>query len=101
MPWGPGAVAAYVTHPSTPGRTSPSSAEVSVEEALGCDLEQFRMGLDVELEHGPGTRRPTSAGTIRSSPGRSHLPTWRSSRTTTPAWPPWGAKRKSTCDRRG
>ena len=22
-------------------------------EALGCDLEQFRMGLDVELEHGP------------------------------------------------
>ncbi len=21
-------------------------------EALGCDLEQFRMGLDVELEHG-------------------------------------------------
>ena len=22
-------------------------------EALGCDVEQFRMGLDVELEHGP------------------------------------------------
>src|SRR5664280_298163 len=22
-------------------------------EALGCDLEQFRMGLGVELEHGP------------------------------------------------
>ena len=22
-------------------------------DALGCDLEQFRMGLDVELEHGP------------------------------------------------
>ena len=43
--------------------------------ALGCDLEQFRMGLDVELEHGPGTRRPTSAGTIRSSPGRSLSPT--------------------------
>ena len=21
--------------------------------ALGCDLEQFRMGLDLELEHGP------------------------------------------------
>ena len=21
--------------------------------ALGCDLEQFRMGLDVELDHGP------------------------------------------------
>ena len=43
--------------------------------ALGCDLEQFRMGLDVELEHGPGTRRPTSAGTIRSSPERSRSPT--------------------------
>ena len=33
---------------------------------LGCDLEQFRMGLNVELEHGPETPRPTSAGTIRS-----------------------------------
>ena len=22
-------------------------------KALGCDLEQFRMGLGVELEHGP------------------------------------------------
>jgi hypothetical protein len=22
-------------------------------DALGCDLEQFRIGLDVELEHGP------------------------------------------------
>jgi SpoVK/Ycf46/Vps4 family AAA+-type ATPase len=32
-------------------------------EALGCDLEQFRMGLGVELEHGPrdpgpGDQRP-------------------------------------------
>jgi len=43
--------------------------------ALGCDLEQFRMGLDVELEQGRGTRRLTSAGTIRSSRGRSRLPT--------------------------
>ncbi len=34
--------------------------------ALGCDLEQFRMGLDVELEHGPRDLRPTSAVTIRS-----------------------------------
>ena len=62
MPWGPGAVAAYVTHPSTPGRTSPSSAEVSVEEALGCDLEQFRMGLGVELEHGPRDPEPDVSG---------------------------------------
>lgn len=27
-------------------------------ETLGCDLEQFRMGLDVELEH--GSRNPTT-----------------------------------------
>ena len=27
-------------------------------KALGCDLEQFRMGLGVELEHGP--RNPKS-----------------------------------------
>jgi hypothetical protein len=30
------------------------AAELGVDfESLGCDLEQFRMGLDVELEHGP------------------------------------------------
>jgi len=30
------------------------AAELGVDfGALGCDLEQFRMGLDVELEHGP------------------------------------------------
>jgi hypothetical protein len=28
--------------------------------ALGCDLEQFRMGLGVELEHGP--RDPETDG---------------------------------------
>ncbi|HEX5451377.1 MAG TPA: DUF5661 family protein [Candidatus Limnocylindrales bacterium] len=29
------------------------AAELGVDfAALGCDLEQFRMGLDVELEHG-------------------------------------------------
>ena len=30
------------------------AAELGIDlGALGCDLEQFRMGLDVELEHGP------------------------------------------------
>jgi hypothetical protein len=80
MPWGPGAVVVDVTRASSPGRTSPSQAkEMTVETvklatkrsftsdearaianqlgidfgALGCDLEQFRMGLGVELEHGP------------------------------------------------
>ena len=39
--------------------------------ALGCDVEQFRMGLGVELEHGPRDREtdvsgddPTVAGKI-------------------------------------
>jgi hypothetical protein len=81
MPWGPGAVVVDVTRVSSPGRTSPSQAkEMTVEtvklatkrsfttdearaianqlgidfKALGFDLEQFRMGLGVELEHGPG-----------------------------------------------
>ncbi len=26
-------------------------------KALGCDLEQFRMGLSVELEHGPRDKK--------------------------------------------
>ncbi|MHB8890711.1 MAG: DUF5661 family protein [Candidatus Limnocylindrales bacterium] len=38
--------------------TSTEAAAIATElaidfGALGCDLEQFRMGLDVELEHGP------------------------------------------------
>jgi hypothetical protein len=29
------------------------ATELSIDfKMLGCDLEQFRMGLDVELEHG-------------------------------------------------
>jgi Protein of unknown function (DUF5661) len=30
--------------------------------ALGCDLEQFRMGLGVELEHGPRDRETDVSG---------------------------------------
>jgi hypothetical protein len=30
--------------------------------ALNCDLEQFRMGLDVELEHGPGSPKTDVSG---------------------------------------
>lgn len=30
--------------------------------ALGCDLEQFRMGLGVELEHGPRDPEPHVRG---------------------------------------
>src|SRR5450759_1265550 len=80
MPWGTGAVAADPTRASSPGRTGPAHPKemaVGTDElatkrsftseearavatelgidfgALGCDLEQFRMGLGVELEHGP------------------------------------------------
>ena len=35
------------------------------------DVEQFRSGMDVELEHGHRDPRPTSPAATRSSPGRS------------------------------
>jgi hypothetical protein len=38
------------------------------------DVEQFRMGMDVELEHGLHDLAPTSATTTRTSPRRSHSP---------------------------
>ena len=31
-------------------------------KALGCDIEQFRMGLDVELEHGPRSPKTDVSG---------------------------------------
>ena len=31
-------------------------------KALKCDLEQFRMGLDVELEHGPRSPKTNISG---------------------------------------
>jgi hypothetical protein len=31
-------------------------------DALGCDLEQFRMGLGVELEHGPRDAKTDVSG---------------------------------------
>ena len=36
-------------------------------EALGCDLEQLRMGLDVELEHGTINQDTDVSGMTRSS----------------------------------
>ena len=53
--------------------------------ALGCDLEQFRMGLGVELELGPRDPETNVSGDDPRSPERSRSPTSRSSRTTTPA----------------
>src|SRR5665811_154594 len=43
--------------------------------ALGCDLEQFRLGLGVELEHGPRDPETDVSGNDRSSPARSRSPT--------------------------
>jgi hypothetical protein len=38
----------------TPEEARAVATELEIDfGALGCDLEQFRMGLDVELEHGP------------------------------------------------
>ena len=48
MTWGPGAVAAQVTHPSTPARTTPSSAEVSVG---GAAVEEAAHGNRNLLDH--------------------------------------------------
>jgi hypothetical protein len=31
-------------------------------KTLGCDVEQFRMGLDVELEHGPRSPKTDVSG---------------------------------------
>ena len=39
------------------------------------DVEQFRAGMDVELEHGLHDLRPTSPATTRSSRARSRSPT--------------------------
>ncbi len=60
-------------------RTSLEEAR-RVGDAIGVDwnrfdLEQFRMGMDVEFEHGATTPRPTSPTTTRSSPARSRWPT--------------------------
>ena len=39
------------------------AAELKIDfKALGCDLEQFRMGLGVELEHGPRDRETDVSG---------------------------------------
>jgi hypothetical protein len=41
--------------------------------ALGCDLEQFRMGLDVELEHGPRDPKTDVSGDDRVITGKIAL----------------------------
>ena len=42
-------------------------------KALGCDLEQFRMGLGVELEHGPRDPATDVSGDDRIVPGKIAL----------------------------
>jgi hypothetical protein len=64
----------------------------SVGEQLGIDwasspfdVEQFRAGMDVELEHGRRDPDTDVTGDDRFSPARSHSPTCASSATTTRA----------------
>ena len=47
--------------------TTEQAREIATElginfRVLGCDLEQFRMGLGVELEHGPRARATDVSG---------------------------------------
>ena len=42
-------------------------------KALGCDLEQFRMGLGVELEHGPRDPATDVSGNDRIVTGKIAL----------------------------
>ena len=65
-------------------------------KALGCDLEQFRMGLGVELEHGPRDPKTDVSADDEIVTGKIALAHLRSSRTTTPAWPSWSAKPPTT-----
>jgi hypothetical protein len=50
------------------------AAEIRVNfETLGCNLEQFRMGLDVELEHGPRDPKTDVSGDDRIVTGKIAL----------------------------
>lgn len=83
--------------PSTPSSIVGTKRRISAEEArqvgasLGIDwksieLEQFRRGLEVELEHGARAGRPMSPMMTSASPGRLPGHTSRSSRIITPGW---------------
>ncbi len=70
-----------------------------IGQAIGIDwktskfpVEQFRMGLAVELEHGTADLQRTSRTTISSSRARSHTRTSTRSRTTTHASERWSAR---------
>src|SRR3954447_19295067 len=56
------------------------------------DVDQFRIGMNVELEHGLHDRTPTSATTTLASQRRSRSHTSTSSRTTTRDWSGWRKK---------
>jgi Protein of unknown function (DUF5661) len=50
------------------------AAELGIDfGALGCDLEQFRMGLGVELEHGPRDPETDVGGNDRIVTGKIAL----------------------------
>ena len=50
------------------------ATELAIDfKALKCDLEQFRMGLDVELEHGPISPKTNVTGDDWSLTGKIAL----------------------------
>jgi hypothetical protein len=50
------------------------AAEIGIDfDTLGCDLEQFRMGLEVELEHGPRDPKTNVTGNDQILTGKIAL----------------------------
>ena len=76
---------------------------IGIDWAAGdVDLDQFRMGLTVELEHGSHDPDTDVTHDDEVLTERSFSPTFGRSRTTTRAWPRWSRKRNgsrlTSCD---
>ena len=73
-----------------------------IGEALGIDwsefdIEQYRMGLDVELEHGKVDRHTNVTDDDPIMTGKIALAHLTSFRTTIPGWRRWRGKLKGSC----
>jgi Protein of unknown function (DUF5661) len=68
-------------------------AQIGIDwESAPFDVEQFRMGMDVELEHSGHDPATDVTGDDRSSPPRSHSLTSTSSLTTTRGSSRWRSR---------
>jgi len=80
----------------TPTQAEAIATEIGLDFAdHRFDVEQFRLGLEVELEHGDEDAR-TSPATTWPPPARSRGLTSTSSATTTPDSLTWKPKRTNT-----